>query len=352
MQILKLAWEQNTWKTYNSACKSYSRFCLSHGVSQCFPPTGALLIAWMISLRFIHNLAASTSATYLTGLKGICKIGGIDVSCFDDFQLHYVMRGLRKSCPFKRAASPRLPITIWMLARFILGIGQSYDEKLFAAVFAVGIYGLLRAGEFVSKSGKVSLCRADATWFPNRVELCIQSKTDVFKTGTTVILWKDGSICCPWTLLKFIFDHEPDKHPFAPLLQNADGSPFSYSQLTRAVVLLAQVCGLDPSCFKTHSMRMGGATSLAILGFPSHVIQRAGRWKSLAYQLYPHPSRSQMQQVAQALGDAASSAQANSKLFGGIAFEKMAYLEWDDFADVTLFQGHAGGCQSVRWSFS
>jgi hypothetical protein len=59
-----------------------------------------------------------------------------------------------------------------------------------------------------------------------------------------------------------------------------------------------------------------------------------------------------MQQVAKALGDAANSAKDDSKLFGGIPFEKMAFLEWDDFADVTLFQGNADGCQSVRWSFS
>lgn len=262
------------------------------------------------------------------------------------------MRGLKKTCRHRKAASPRLPITIWMLAKFILSLGQSYQEKLGAAALSMGVYGLLRAGEFVSKNGKVPLCRADASWYNDRVEFNILSKTDVFKLGMQVTLWRDNSICCPWTLLKFVFENAPDKHAFAPLLQNTNGSPFSYPQLASTVTTLAVACKLDPSKFKTQSCRFGGASSLAILGFPSHIIKRAGRWKSLAYQIYPQPSRAQMQQVAQALGTAANTATKNSPSFGGIPFEKMASLEWDDFSEVSLFQGHAGGCQSVRWSSS
>jgi hypothetical protein len=44
--------------------------------------------------------------------------------------------------------------------------------------------------------------------------------------------------------------------------------------------------GMPPFEYGTHSLRIGAATTLAILGFPSHFIQVIGRWKSLSYQLY------------------------------------------------------------------
>ena len=348
--ILKVAWEASTWATYSSACESYFRFCKSHNIKTTLPPTTPLLLAWMVCLRFVHSLAASTSVTYLSGLKSICRISGLDTTPFEDFQLKYLMRGLKKTCPHRRRASPRLPITIWLLAMFIRTLGDSFEEKLLASVLAVGVHGLLRAGEYVSKNKKVSLTRADVRWFSDRAELNIQSKTDTFKVGTKVTIWKNSSICCPFTLLKWVFDNSADKHAFAPLFQNADGSPFTYAQLSLGVKALALACGLDPDRYKTHSCRFGGASSLAILGFQSHIIKTAGRWRSLSYQIYPHPSKLQMQQVSLALGQAAGTQE--KEVFGGIPQEKMASLEWDDLSNITLFPTNAGGCQSVSWSSS
>jgi hypothetical protein len=38
--------------------------------------------------------------------------------------------------------------------------------------------------------------------------------------------------------------------------------------------------------FRTHSPRIGGASALANKGAPDYVIQRLGRWKSLAFLDY------------------------------------------------------------------
>ena len=44
--------------------------------------------------------------------------------------------------------------------------------------------------------------------------------------------------------------------------------------------------GLDPTKFRTHSLRIGGASMLAAAGVPDYVIQTQGRWKSLAFLEY------------------------------------------------------------------
>ena len=44
--------------------------------------------------------------------------------------------------------------------------------------------------------------------------------------------------------------------------------------------------GLDPKLYKPHSIRIGAATTAAVLGFPADVIRTLGRWSSSCYQLY------------------------------------------------------------------
>ena len=44
--------------------------------------------------------------------------------------------------------------------------------------------------------------------------------------------------------------------------------------------------GFDPSKFRTHSLRIGGASMLAVANVPDYVILDQGRWKLLAFLEY------------------------------------------------------------------
>lgn len=59
-----------------------------------------------------------------------------------------------------------------------------------------------------------------------------------------------------------------------------------YHILSAAVKKVAIEMGFDPSKFRTHSLRIGGASMLAAAGVPDYVIQVQGRWKSLAFLEY------------------------------------------------------------------
>ena len=41
--------------------------------------------------------------------------------------------------------------------------------------------------------------------------------------------------------------------------------------------------GLDPDRYRTHSLRIGGASMMAAADRPDYEIQKQGRWKSLAF---------------------------------------------------------------------
>jgi hypothetical protein len=60
----------------------------------------------------------------------------------------------------------------------------------------------------------------------------------------------------------------------------------SYDTLSRAIKLVAKQMGLNPARFRTHSLRIGGASMMAAAGRPDYEIMKLGRWKSLAFLGY------------------------------------------------------------------
>ena len=59
-----------------------------------------------------------------------------------------------------------------------------------------------------------------------------------------------------------------------------------YAFALAKIKLIASRRGLDPKRYKLHSLRVGGASTLAAAGKPDHFIQKMGRWKSLAFLGY------------------------------------------------------------------
>ena len=71
-----------------------------------------------------------------------------------------------------------------------------------------------------------------------------------------------------------------------PLFAHFSGQPITRYQFTAILTKALQLSGIDNVGFKSHSFRIGAATTLAQQGTPAEIIQAAGRWKSLAYRSY------------------------------------------------------------------
>ena len=91
------------------------------------------------------------------------------------------------------------------------------------------------------------------------------------------------------------FDIVEDMFLWAKCAQLKKGQPFfsfrgewtlSYDVLPKAIKKVATDMGLDASRYRPHSLRIGGASMLAAAGLPDYVIQKQGRWKSLAFLEY------------------------------------------------------------------
>jgi hypothetical protein len=91
------------------------------------------------------------------------------------------------------------------------------------------------------------------------------------------------------------FDIVEDMYSWACRAQLKKGQPFfsyrsewtlSYEVLSKAIKKVATCMGLDGRRYRPHSLRIGGASMLAAAGLPDYVIQKLGRWKSLAFLEY------------------------------------------------------------------
>ena len=76
-----------------------------------------------------------------------------------------------------------------------------------------------------------------------------------------------------------------------------------YKEVTTVIRGVAQEFGFDPVHYHMHSLRVGGASTLAAAGKPSHYIQKMGRWKSLAFLQYIHWAVSGMADALQTLSN-------------------------------------------------
>ena len=67
------------------------------------------------------------------------------------------------------------------------------------------------------------------------------------------------------------------------------GRQFSTSDITSAVRSLCVAAGLDPLLYSSHSLRIGGATDLAMPGGTEVECRMAGRWHSDVWAIYARP---------------------------------------------------------------
>ena len=168
-----------------------------------------------------------------------------------------------------------------------------YDALLLDAAFALAFFGLLRVSEFTCPSPVLfdKHCQlgledihvdslAGSLWVFIKV-----SKTDPFRQGVTIRIYRTGSRVCPFSAM-VAFLHYRRQFGAGPLFILSNGQFLTRKHI---VLVLTQVFPNVPSgSVGSHSFRIGGATRLCSLGVPEGTIQILGRWSSSAFKKYLH----------------------------------------------------------------
>lgn len=290
----------STVTQYSRRFRQYLDFCAAQGVprDRVLPPSDPAVIAFITQL-FLDEATAGTAGAALTAIRSSCRLLGYDSSAVCSAQLEYLMRSFKRLRP-SRSRGKRLPATYPVIARWCRAL-RSRGDHVAATLLLVMFHGFLRPGEATAAGTSGGPLRSHVTFHDDYFILHLpESKTDVFCRGIDIHIAANGSDLCPLAAMRALFQRASNKAPNAPLFQvPATGAALTYDSLLQTIKLACSITGMDSTLYKPHSIRIGAATTAAVLGFPADVIKHLGRWSSACYQIYTRMTHERFASVSQ-----------------------------------------------------
>ena len=208
---------------------------------------------------------------------------------------NFLLKRMLKGMKNRRIISPKLlPINLQLLNQIILKISfaniPNYKRVLLKAVLLLTYYGCFRIGEVVmSAHDQHTLSIDNISLISNADEkVSLLIKLDSYKHANSpvsfIIKPLDNKLFCPVVAVLEYLKLRSFSHGSFFLMQN--NVPVKREFIASSLKKYVSILGLNPKRYNTHSLRIGRATDLAVLGLPEQVIKKAGRWESDAYLKY------------------------------------------------------------------
>ena len=294
---------KSTRKAYETGIRIFIKFLLLQGLAfDCskLPVTSEDKIVEFVAYCFEQlKLKFTTIKLYLCGIRYGYMIHGV-ASPFDNMplqRLHAALMGIKRLQGLHR--SPKMPITTDILFKLCQCLDSGYFDNftniLMKTVLLLAFFGFLRCGEFAVSTTfqhDVNMTFDDVRIFDDHLTIHLkQSKTDPFRKGITLMIFKTGSSLCPYqAVVKYISLRNSSLPSLIrhtdPFFVTSYGKPLSRAFFVGNLKLLISSIGLDSSKFAGHSVRRGSASVCALHRIEDHVIQKLGRWSSNCYQRY------------------------------------------------------------------
>uniref|UniRef100_A0A8W8LZR6 Tyr recombinase domain-containing protein n=1 Tax=Magallana gigas TaxID=29159 RepID=A0A8W8LZR6_MAGGI len=167
----------------------------------------------------------------------------------------------------------------WLIPARVGRNGTSnYETSLYKAAFSLAFHALLRIGEIALSKGNshetIIQCQ-DVSLLTNKLMVSIKrSETDQLDRGVTLSVNASHGITCPVKAMQEFLQVRPSIT--RPLFCRFSGKPLTRYQFSAVLAKVLAKLSIDSKNFKSHSFRIGAATTLALQGETQHVIQLAG----------------------------------------------------------------------------
>jgi hypothetical protein len=286
-RLLTAGLAPSTRHNYDKTWTRFVEFSVDNGLDPSFPVPEDNLCLFAAYLSRTNAYKSVKGA--LAAVRSRHTDMGIRLDTSVMVRLMRVCDGIRRE-KGERTTRPRLPMTVDILNRMqkMMDWKQEEDVLLFA-ISTVATYGLFRLGELVgvSEGGDSGILwrhvsRQHDAW----VFTLEQSKTDPFRHGAVVKVFKNSSVSCPFTAFDRYHALSSHKSDDWPVFTLKDGSKVDRAWVTNRLRSRLAAMGMNANDYSGHSFRKGGASSLAERGVPDSTIKQMGRWKSVAYQRY------------------------------------------------------------------
>ena len=324
-QVIENLWshalQNTTVKAYRTGFVCFERFAAMHNlyssVNSVFPVINEdVLIYFVAHCYHVLNLKYTTIKLYLAGIRFTYVKAGfanplLSTNGSQLPRIQIILKSVKKlqGKPLK----PRLPITFNILCKIIYtlrrGVFGPYLDVMMEAACTLAFFGFLRCGEFTKTTSyydhKPFLTFGDIK-FNNTESLDVTlrvSKTDPFRQGVTITIYKSNHIICPVRAMNHYFEiHRIRGFKYSgALFVKSDGKVITRIEFVDRVRQILRRLGLDEKCYSGHSFRGGAATSAAIARIEDHIIKTLGRWSSDCYTRYISTPKSAIREAQQSM---------------------------------------------------
>jgi hypothetical protein len=366
----------STKTSYQSGWRHFQTFVVHFGtnvtlstIPECWPEFAAryplfqfevaVILSFMAYLRFNIGVTPSTVCTYLSAVRFMLGNSHVDSSFMDTAPaIKNARQGMynnwRMVTGITAADRVRLPFTIdqIMFAHSdIINVADSFRHICCFTALCAGFILCARKSELFPTSKcdhhlrgcdvsftvlyhdkELSVVSSDVHLYPQSsllsVEITIRSaKNDVAGQGFRftfpcrhVLDPDDAFDFCSVMYLWSILGRPAPLDPFFSTRRDPiGGKKASWKMSPEYVVGVMRKASshfsLDPKRFSMHSLRIGGASAMAAAGIPHYVIQKTGRWKSLAFLNYIRLSSNAFESAQRALSSSTIFTSAHVKLW-------------------------------------
>jgi len=295
VQRTKLAaFADGTWNNLRTTLRTYLLFCAFYVITP-FPATVDTLEVFAEFLARSFRSPASI-VNYLSGLKTLHTLFGLNTRAFDSTNLALLKRGLHKQLRHTpRQAAPFTP-------SILLHIHEQLDltDPLHATIWTLvllSFFTFQRKSNFLPRA-TFDPCKQftsnDFTLYRSMLLVRIRwSKTIqcAERVLQVPVLAIPTSPLCPVSaflrMLRLNASFKCSSSSAVFLRQTSSGPvPLTQAVFDRAFKTILTRAGLNPSMYSLHSGRRGGATFAFRSGVPVELIRLQGDWRSSAYLLY------------------------------------------------------------------
>jgi hypothetical protein len=218
-------------------------------------------------------------------------------------RLWLALKGLQKRT---KSGQRKLPTTARMLTwlREHLDPENKPDDAVIWHAISMAWFFLMRVGEYAHSGGwdkakvmtpssiafRLKGVRTEKAKDADELQLHFRSsKADQEGAGATRSHFRTGGEVCPLKGAEYYqkhFAHRMRAEPHEPVCRWANGLPVTRMQIQAMLERAAIAEGVAPERFRSHSLRIGGATALYHIYHDVEIIKRYGRWSSNAFHAY------------------------------------------------------------------
>lgn len=279
--------DRSTAITYSSHLQSYLTFCKIHGFD--IEPTPDTLSFYTVFM--CHHIKPSSVDSYLSGICHELEHLFPDVR---ETRKHQLVARSLAGCKrlLNTPTSRKLPLeTEHLLTALQAFPSTNHNNRLFRAALISGFLGLHRLGEITSpdqpqlRNWRKVIRRASVILSSSAYGYLLPGhKADRFFDGSRVLI-DDANApqgICPSRIFSEYLSSRDSLFPLEPSLWiTSDGTT-----PTRSWFLTRLRSCIPDTRIAGQSLRAGGATYFAALGWPDDRIQALGRWASEAFKIY------------------------------------------------------------------